>query len=399
MGYRIVLCGCSGVVGRLLVPRLAARAELTLVGRDAAKLGKLFPGLRCLNYEDFATAARDADLVVNLSARNNDRPGERHEFDDVNVKFMIELAKRTRDAGTARFINFSTFHVLRGVQSHYAASKAAGERVLAEIADLGSLTVRLPAVYGEELSGRLSILRRFPRIIRDPAFTLLSALRPALSADRLATFLLEDAGTWPDQAVELADDQDRNLVFSATKRVIDLVFAVAIIAIFWWLLALVWALVRLESHGPGIFAQRRVGRGGREFTCYKFRTMASGTKQSGTHEVSGSAVTGVGKFLRRTKIDELPQVLNLLRNELSLVGPRPCLPIQTELIAERHERGVYAVKPGITGLAQINDVDMSTPRELAKWDRRYAMTRALPLEFKLILATFIGRGQGDRVGA
>jgi lipopolysaccharide/colanic/teichoic acid biosynthesis glycosyltransferase len=395
---RIVLCGCTGVVGRLLVPRLSSDAELILVGRDVIRIAELFPGIRCVSYEDLEAVAGTADLVANLSARNNDQPGSLADFEDVNVRFMLELAGRAVKAGARRFVNFSTFHVLLpSRQSGYALSKAKGELLLAERFGVVGLTIRMPVVYGEELSGRLKVLERVPRFLRRPAFAILSSLRPTLSAARLAAFLLEEALDWPDQVVELSDDQDRNPIFVTVKRSIDLIFAIAVIGLFWWLLGFVWFAVRMESSGPGIFAQRRLGRGGREFTCYKFRTMLTDTKQAGTHEVGASAVTKVGRWLRRTKLDELPQVANLLRNEISLVGPRPCLPAQSELIAERAQRGVFSVKPGITGLAQINDIDMSAPRTLAQWDRRYAMTRSLPQELRLILATFIGRGQGDRV--
>lgn len=182
------------------------------------------------------------------------------------------------------------------------------------------------------------------------------------------------------------------------KRCIDLAIAIGIIAVLWWALILVWALVKFTSPGPGIFAQSRVGRNGRVFTCYKFRTMAKDTRDAGTHEVSAASVTRVGRFLRRTKLDEIPQVWNILRNELSLVGPRPCLPVQTELVAARQELGVLDIKGGITGWAQIKGVDMSDPRKLAVLDREYMEQRSLMLDLKIILATATGSGQGDKVG-
>jgi lipopolysaccharide/colanic/teichoic acid biosynthesis glycosyltransferase len=103
--------------------------------------------------------------------------------------------------------------------------------------------------------------------------------------------------------------------------------------------------------------------------------------------------------LRKSKIDELPQVVNILRGELSLVGPRPCLPVQTQLIAERGRHGVLTVVPGITGWAQINDIDMSDPERLAKADGEYMARRNIPFELSIIIKTFIGAGQGDRTGA
>ena len=127
--------------------------------------------------------------------------------------------------------------------------------------------------------------------------------------------------------------------------------------------------------------------------------MKTGTKQAGTHEMTADAITGIGKFLRKTKIDELPQVWNILRGELSLVGPRPGLPIQTKLTEERQAHDVFSVLPGITGLAQINGVDMSDPERLARIDAQYIAQRGLLTDLKIIVATFLGRGQGDKVRA
>ena len=116
-----------------------------------------------------------------------------------------------------------------------------------------------------------------------------------------------------------------------------------------------------------------------------------------THEAPASAITPLGKFLRKTKIDELPQVFNILANQMSFVGPRPCLPTQTDLIAERQSRNILSLKPGITGLAQVNNVDMSNPEQLAKWDERYLKLRSILLDIQLIAETALGRGSGDKI--
>ena len=101
--------------------------------------------------------------------------------------------------------------------------------------------------------------------------------------------------------------------------------------------------------------------------------------------------------MRKSKLDELPQLFNVLLGQMSLVGPRPCLPNQSELIEERGKRGVFRVKPGIGGLAQVNHVDMSTPRKLARYDQLMINHMSVALYFKLLLATAVGRGYGDRV--
>ncbi len=154
----------------------------------------------------------------------------------------------------------------------------------------------------------------------------------------------------------------------------------------------------LESGSP-FFVQTRVGRLQRPFKLIKFRTMARNTQSVGTHLVDPSAITRLGRLLRRTKLDELPQLFNVLLGQMSLVGPRPCLPNQTELIAERAERGVFVARPGISGLAQICDVDMSTPRKLARYDRVMVERLDLGLYIRIIIATAGGKGRGDRVRA
>ena len=126
------------------------------------------------------------------------------------------------------------------------------------------------------------------------------------------------------------------------------------------------------------------------FQCFVFLSGQS-------HLVDAAAVTSFGRFLRKTKLDELPQLLNVVIGQMSLVGPRPCLPNQKELIAERMKRDVFAVRPGITGLAQINDIDMSTPRKLSKYDQLMIKNMNLRLYFRLILDTALGKGRGDRV--
>src|SRR5690606_33878575 len=119
------------------------------------------------------------------------------------------------------------------------------------------------------------------------------------------------------------------------------------------------AAIRCTSPGPGIFSQERIGRNGRIFCCHKLRSMYADTASVPTHHVSADRITGVGRFLRRSKLDELPQLWNVLKGEISIVGPRPCLPSQEALVAERRRLGVLALRPGITGLAQVRGIDMS----------------------------------------
>lgn len=150
--------------------------------------------------------------------------------------------------------------------------------------------------------------------------------------------------------------------------------------------------------GSPIFRQIRVGRNQKPFTLVKFRTMKVGTASVASHLASQSAVTPFGRFLRKTKLDELPQLWNVLKGEMSLVGPRPGLFNQEELTAARLRRGVLDVRPGITGLAQINGIDMSTPELLAETDQKMLQSMSLTCYFRYILLTVVGRGSGDGIG-
>lgn len=156
-------------------------------------------------------------------------------------------------------------------------------------------------------------------------------------------------------------------------------------------------IIGIFDTGSPIFKQERVGKNKKPFTLYKFRTMNVNAKSVATHLADGSQITKFGAFLRKSKLDELPQLFNVLFGDMSLVGPRPNLFNQIELIEERDKRGVYNVVPGITGLAQINEIDMSTPEKLAIKDAEMIKSLNTTDYFKYIFATVSGKGQGDRI--
>ena len=182
------------------------------------------------------------------------------------------------------------------------------------------------------------------------------------------------------------------------KRAFDfLVSALGLIVLMPIMLVIAY-LVSKSSPGGALFVQARVGRSEKLFTCYKFRTMAQGAPVAGSHEVSGSWITPIGRLLRSIKLDELPQLFIVLRGDMSLVGPRPCLPNQTEVIAARRARNVFDIRPGITGIAQLASIDMSTPEHLAEVDRRYLETSTFLGDLRIILMTALGGGSGDAAG-
>lgn len=167
--------------------------------------------------------------------------------------------------------------------------------------------------------------------------------------------------------------------------------------LFTWPILLILLIIGFFDTGSPLFRQERVGHEKRPFTLVKFRTMKKETAHVASHLAGKSSITRFGHFLRRTKLDELPQLWNVLKGEMSLVGPRPNLFNQTELIAERDARDVYDVRPGITGLAQVNEIDMSTPKLLAEMDAKMLASMSLTNYFKYIFLTITGKGAGDRV--
>ena len=179
-------------------------------------------------------------------------------------------------------------------------------------------------------------------------------------------------------------------------RMLDFFMALVGLVLTFPILIIVTVLGYFDTGSP-IFIQERVGKNKRPFKLIKFRTMSVDTKSVASHLASPVSITKFGSFLRKSKIDELPQLINVLKGEMSLVGPRPNLFNQEELILERERRGVYNVLPGITGLAQVNCIDMSTPKLLAETDQKMIVTLTIKDYFKYIIMTATGSGSGDRV--
>lgn len=179
-------------------------------------------------------------------------------------------------------------------------------------------------------------------------------------------------------------------------RLLDFLFALfGLLFAFPFLIILF--LIGLFDTGSPIFTQERVGRNKKPFTLVKFRTMRVDTASVASHLASSASITPFGGFMRKTKLDELPQLWNVLKGEMSLVGPRPGLFNQKELTVAREAKKVFDVRPGITGLSQVNEIDMSTPELLAKTDKEMIDTMTIGNYFKYILMTVAGKGSGDRI--
>jgi O-antigen biosynthesis protein WbqP len=180
-----------------------------------------------------------------------------------------------------------------------------------------------------------------------------------------------------------------------SKRIFDLVIvsAIAPFAVFACLLAALPILI--ESKASPFFWQRRLGYRQQPFILLKLRTMHPNTPVGGSHEIGQNSILKCGRILRKLKIDELPQIWNVVRGDMSLVGPRPGLEIQTELAKARHDRNVFELLPGITGVSQIKGLDMSTPELLAQIDSTYLGPWSAKRDLQILGQTLFGRGSGD----
>jgi lipopolysaccharide/colanic/teichoic acid biosynthesis glycosyltransferase len=187
-------------------------------------------------------------------------------------------------------------------------------------------------------------------------------------------------------------------IYDAAKRALDVVLAAAGLVVGGPVVLVAMAAIRLETAGHPLYRQRRVGRGGEPFDLYKLRTMVHGAEHVGAGmavDEGDPRITRVGAFLRRTSLDELPNLLNVLRGEMSVVGPRPTIPVQVEQYTSR-QRGRLAVKPGLTGWAQVNGRASLPWNERIELDLWYVEHRSLALDLRILgrTARVLLTGQG-----
>ena len=178
-------------------------------------------------------------------------------------------------------------------------------------------------------------------------------------------------------------------------RIIDLFLSIFVLLISSPLLLIIFFLLYLDNSSP-LFFQERMGKNMKKFTLIKFRTMLIDTQECPTHLVDYSKITALGNVIRKTKIDEIPQFLNVIKGEMSIVGPRPCLVTQKELIKERRRLNIHKVTPGITGLAQIKGIDMSDPKLLTEVEYRMIKSFTIKNYFYYFFKTLIWSGFGDK---
>jgi O-antigen biosynthesis protein WbqP len=183
----------------------------------------------------------------------------------------------------------------------------------------------------------------------------------------------------------------RKLLFQFVKRIFDLLFALQLLLVLLPLFIMIVLAIKFNSKGPIIFKQKRIGKNGKVFRIFKFRTMYVGTPNTASKNICNPEkwITPVGKFLRKTSLDELPQLFNIIKGEMSFIGYRPLILEETDIHQYREEFHVYNIKPGITGYAQINGRDLVSPHDKAVYDYYYLINRGFMLDIKILFITFI----------
>lgn len=390
---KVILTGATGFIGQQLVPFLAGKGhELLLLGRDKDRMSALFPDIANMTYEEMLGRFDGYETLIHLAVQNNDSDVELGEFRKVNLGLLKDIVSAS--AGhLKRIINFSTIQLNDRAKSSYTITKQEAETFLNQQNEIATvIMLRLAAVYGESFRGKMSFLNSAPPFLLKIIKPMICSLRPTVHIDKVLSVVEQNLLADESQTLLVTDDQARNWFYVWAKRLMDITLSVSALVFVGWLFPFIALAIKYTSPGPVLFIQRRVGKNGKIFKCIKFRTMFVNTEQAGTHEVAQSSITGVGHVLRKTHFDELPQVWNVLKNEMSFVGPRPSLPSQEELIAERNARDVLSVLPGITGLSQVKGINMSTPVLLAESDESYLKTRSLILDVVIILKTFLRIG-------
>ena len=389
MKKKIIIAGASGFVGKLIVSKLVNNFDVLLLGRSKDKLNKIFPNYESLSYSECNLKDINYDIFIFLSAINSNSSESLQSFIKINRDLCLKFARKVIK-NNKYFIYFSSTQALSTSPStYYSISKNKATIELNKLKSKFVIILNLPIIYGDSFSGKLKFLNFFPKFVSSIFLNLLSSFKPVVKIDRITNYinLLQLSNFNLERNLILTNAQAHNYFYYIFKKITDFSFVLVIMTFFIILFPMIGLMIKLSSKGPIIFSQARIGINGKNFICYKFRTMDVKTPNLATHMNTHLKLNKIGLFLRKLKLDELPQVINIIKGNMSLIGPRPGLDNQTELLNERSKRNVLKMMPGITGLAQVNGIDMSDPEKLAKIDQVYYYQRTIFLDLKIILAT------------
>ncbi|MEM1376726.1 MAG: hybrid nucleoside-diphosphate sugar epimerase/sugar transferase [Pseudomonadota bacterium] len=385
---RIIVTGATGKLGLHVVKHLSQRHKVLVAGRDRDKLATLFPEQTSVEFKQIDTLTGTADAIVHLAALNNDTANTHAEYTAINAELTVQLADSARRIGAHRFVYLSSIRAYAPSKTDsYGCSKKLGEEKLRAIDGLDIRIVRAAAVIDIGGSSILKKIDHMPALLKPIIFAVASCVKPTAElADVFAAIDTALIGSGP--SLHYATKRQRNnKAYAAIKRSIDLIGAGVLFLLTFWLFPLIAIAIRVTDGPPIMFRQTRLGEQEAPFELYKFRTMRIGTPNVGTAEAPQDAVTKLGRVLRRLKLDELPQIINVVRGNLSLIGPRPGLPNQTTLAEERRQLGVFEVMPGLTGLSQLSGLDMSEPQKLAERDAEYIALRTTAFDLSIAFRT------------
>lgn len=396
---KIIVTGASGLVGTKLIEVLEKlNVELVLIGRDETRLKKLFSSHRALNYNQLDSYKEKVDAIVHLAVMNNNIAGLNEDFQKANVDLFKKILLFSKKNNVSKVINLTSFHIFYNKQDPYSVTKRDAYNWGKDNYSKSLTNIICPFIYTYPYKGKLSLLNKLPKVIRAPLWNILSALKPLINLDSVVReIILQLESNGKPKDILLSENKDNNFTYLVFKKLINLGFAISMLIVFILPMIFIWLFIVLTDKVPGIFTQTRLGKNEVHFKLFKFRTMRMGTPNIETHKSSESDITKIGSVLRRTKFDELPQIFNILANDMDLIGPRPCLPKQLELINFRRKKGIYQISPGITGYAQVNQIDMSSPKILAEWDNKYLKMRSIILDLLILKQTFLGKGGGDKI--
>ncbi|SNZ20163.1 sugar transferase [Cohaesibacter gelatinilyticus] len=382
---RIIVTEATEPVGSYLVQHLVLRGhQLLLVGTNPAQLKALFPTQPIADFCSIsAQNLQSFDACIHLATHKPN--GQQSTFNDHKHALLSDFYSQLYQAGINRQICISSVSTTATALSDGIESEHRLESILQtfdqKLPDWHLTFLHIGQTRTTGNGGKYSL----------PAM-MQAAFKPAVSRE-LVMETIDQVLVTPvsenETFITLTDRQIDNHFYILTRWLVDHAFVLSILCL-GWLFPILYILVKLDSPGPVIFSQQRVGKDGKLFMCHKFRSMQVGTQDVPTHELPPLTVTKMGNFFRKTKLDELPQIWNILRGEMTLIGPRPCLPTQEELLSCRKALGVLDVLPGLTGYAQANKIDMSNPKLLARADNDYINRRSLFLDLKIALKTVFG---------
>ena len=390
---RIVIFGASGFVGSEIIPLLLESGhELVLVSRNRSDTERRFPLAEVSSLQNWCDNADRFDLVLNLVGPDQKgKPSMKGQFQSHLIAIRT-IASQAAKMGKVRFMHLSSVRCVDPLDlSPYTTAKRQAEEIVLETFGGGCEILRVGAVLGTKCSGRRRFLNYFygsvGRSIRDFS----SAVSPVTNVEAIVAAI--EAGPKAGLvSTLLVSDREALLPYRLWRSSLNGAFLLGIFA-FLPLWLLIWLIIVVFDGFPGLFLQERVGRSGQIFRCVKFRTLAKGTPQVGTHLLEKGSFTSTGFLLRATKIDEIPQVINVLTGAMHLIGPRPALPSQKKVHEAREFFGATHATPGLTGWAQVNGVDMSEPNRLAQLDYEYLQIRSILWDVKILWRTFRKRSR------